>query len=83
VWRRDGKEIFYLGLDGHLYATQVEAHEKSFDVRNSGPLFELRNTFALGSPFDVSPDGRFMVLTQPQGDMSPMTLVLNWTAEVK
>lgn len=83
VWRRDGKEIFYLGLDGHLYATQVEPHEKSFDLRSSGPLFELRNTFALGSPFDVSPDGRFMVLTQPEGDMAPMTLVLNWTAEVK
>jgi len=83
IWARDGREIFYLSVDGHLSATKVEPHEKSFDVGNTEALFELHNTFALGSPFDVTPDGRFMVLTPPEGSALPLTLVLNWTKELK
>jgi protease II len=83
VWRRDGKEIFYISIDGHLNATQVEPHEKGFDVGNTEALFEMRYTFPLGSPFDVAPDGRFTVLTQPEGSAQPMALVLNWSADLK
>ena len=83
VWRRDSKEIFYLSVDGHLNATQVEPHENGFEVGNTESLFEMHNTFALGSPFDVTPDGRFMILTQPEGSALPMTLVLNWTNNLK
>jgi len=84
VWRHDGKEILFIGLDAHLYAVDVKAKENKFEVGNSQMLFELRNIFALGSPFDITPDGkRFMVLTQPEGSASPMMLVLNWTAELK
>ena len=46
-------------------------------------LFNLRNVFALGSPYDVAPDGKkFLVLTQPAA-AQPVTLVLNWTADLK
>ena len=83
IWARDGKEIFYLAVDGHLNGTKVEPHEKSFDVGNTEALFELHNTFALGSPFDVTPDGRFMVLMPPEGTALPLTLVLNWTKDLK
>jgi protease II len=83
VWRRDGKEIFYLSVDGHINATEVEPHENGFEVGNTESLFEMHNTFALGSPFDVTPDGRFMILTQKEGSALPMTLVLNWTKDLK
>jgi Tol biopolymer transport system component len=83
IWRHDGKEIFYLSLDGHLLATQVQPHEKSFDVGNTETLFEMRYTNPLGSAFDVAPDGRFMVLAQPEGSVQPMELVLNWNADLK
>ena len=83
VWRHDGKEIFYISLDGHLNATQVEPHEKGFDVGNTEAMFEMRYTNPLGTPFDVTPDGRFMVLTQPEGSGQPMALVLNWSADLK
>ena len=83
VWRHDGKEIFYITFDGHLNATRVEPHEKGFDVGNTEVLFEMRYTNPLGTPFDVTPDGRFMVLSQPEGSALPMMLVLNWTADLK
>jgi Tol biopolymer transport system component len=83
VWRRDCKEIYFIGLDAHVIAVDVSSHEGKFEVGNSQALFEVRNVFALGSPFDVSPDGKhFLVLTQPEESISPMMLVLNWTAEL-
>ncbi len=83
VWRHDGREIYFIGLDAHLIAVNVNAQEGKFEVGNAQSLFEVRNVFALGSPFDVTPDGkRFLVLTQPDGSVAPLTLVLNWTAEV-
>jgi eukaryotic-like serine/threonine-protein kinase len=84
VWGRDGREIYFIGLDAHLYAVDVSAKESHFEVGNSHMLFELRNTFALGAPFDVTSDGkRFLVLTQPEQSAAPMMLVLNWNAELK
>src|SRR6266403_4550690 len=83
VWRHDNKEIYYLALNANLYAVQVSAQGNRFDVGSSQPLFPVRNVFAMGEPFDVSPDGkRFVVFTQPEGSSLPMMLVLNWTAEL-
>jgi hypothetical protein len=56
----------------------------SFEVGNAQSLFDLRNTFPLGAPYDASPDGqRFIVFTQPEGSALPMMLVLNWNVELK
>jgi eukaryotic-like serine/threonine-protein kinase len=83
VWRRDGREIYFLGLDATLHATQVNTQDNRFEVGNSQSLFAMRNVFAMGEPFDVSPDGkRFLVFNQPEGSSSPMLLVLNWAAEL-
>jgi eukaryotic-like serine/threonine-protein kinase len=84
VWRRDGKEIYHLALaDSNLYAVQVNGQGNRFEVGDSRPLFPLRSLFAMGEPFDVSPDGkRFLVFNQPEGSSSPMMLVLNWASEL-
>ncbi len=84
VWRHDGKEIYYIGLDSHLTAVSANPRAGGFEVGNFQSLFEVRNVFPLGDPFDITPDGRrFLVLTQPEVSPSPMTLVLNWTADLK
>ncbi|HST09051.1 MAG TPA: protein kinase [Terriglobales bacterium] len=84
VWSHDGKEIYYIALDSHLMAVSANPHEGGFEVGNFQSLFEVRNVFPLGDPFDLTPDGRrFLVLTQPAVSPSPMTLVLNWTADLK
>jgi eukaryotic-like serine/threonine-protein kinase len=84
VWRRDGKEIYYLAIsDSNLYAAQVSTQGNRVEVGSSQPLFLVRNTFSQGEPFDVSPDGkRFLVFAQPEGSSSPMMLVLNWATEL-
>jgi Tol biopolymer transport system component len=84
VWRKDGKEIYYIGYDSNLYAVSLNSRANEVEVGNFQNLFNLRNVFALGAPYDVAPDGKkFLVLTQPPASAQPMTLVLNWTADLK
>jgi hypothetical protein len=83
LWRRDGKELFYLSLQGKLMAVDVTA----------GPPFEasaprvLFQTPILVSPlidqYAVTGDGRRFILTTPVGEEEPITVLVNWTARMK
>jgi serine/threonine protein kinase len=84
-WRPDGKELFYIGLDGRLMAVPITI-AASGDVEPGVPvsLFATHIGGAvLGSlrqNYMVSPDGqRFLMNTVVSGaPASPITLVLNW-----
>ena len=83
TWRRDGKELFYWRNDQMLTAVEVKPQGSEFQVGAAKPLFRLSSP-ALGMPYDVSPDGqRFLVNYLPEDTSTPLTLVVNWTAEVK
>jgi len=80
-WRNDGKEIFYVGLDGKLMAAEVTPKSSSLDVgqmRQLGVKLPIRR----GTPYDVSLDGqRILAITEPDRTSSPpLTLIQNWTA---
>ena len=82
-WRKDGKELFYLSLQGKLMAVDVA----------TGPLFEagapreLFQTPILVNPlidqYAVTGDGRRFILGTPLGEEEPITVMLNWTAGLK
>jgi Tol biopolymer transport system component len=84
-WRPDGKELFYIGLDGRLMAVSITV-AASGDVEPGVPvpLFATHIGGALlGSlrqNYMVSPDGqRFLMNTVvSEGPASPITLILNW-----
>ncbi len=83
VWRRDGKEIYYYASDTTLTAVEVSARGSEFQVGDARPLFRF-NTPNPGADYDVSFDGRrFLVNYSPQDTITPITLVVNWTAEIK
>jgi serine/threonine protein kinase len=83
-WRQDGKEIFYVGPDNRLMATEIEI---------KGGAIEVVKVQSLGIPvtigrwymYDVSADGqKFLVAAQPdEKRRDPLTLVQNWTAGLK
>jgi Tol biopolymer transport system component len=85
-WRRDGKEIFYVALDGTLMAAAVSSRGAAFEVGNVSRLFNprMRDQF-FGIPYDVSADGqRFLVNTLPERPVSsPISLVVNWPGLLK
>jgi hypothetical protein len=81
-WSRDGKELFYFAPDNRLTAAQMNTDGTSIDVGVIQPLFQAR---ALGFTYryDVANDGkRFLVVGGLPQDLSPITILTNWTAEL-
>jgi Tol biopolymer transport system component len=87
LWRRDGKELFFIGLDGRLMAAPIrlDREGKTADVDSPIALFTTR---IAGGPvagtnshmYAATPDGqRFLVISTPVNEVfsSPITLVLN------
>ena len=86
-WRGDGKELFYLSNDFKMMSVPVKTGA-NFDAGTPVTLFqanprEMQATSEMFT-FDVSKDGqRFVINTQLKTAMSPMSVVLNWTANLK
>jgi Tol biopolymer transport system component len=85
-WRQDGRELFYIALDGRMMAAPVTKDaEGRLQAGNPTPLFMTRSAGgAVPSPqrqqYIVSADGqRFLINTMTdEASTSPITLVLNW-----
>ena len=82
VWRRDGKELYYLSLDFKIMAVPIST-SPTFRAGAPSPLFTIHP--GAGQPFDVSADGkRFLVLAGPADPGSPpFSLVVNWQGLLK
>ncbi len=86
-WRHDGKELFYLALDGRLMAVPIRAaHDGGLEPGDPAPLFAARvgEVVPLQSgyaqSYDISPDGqRFLMntITEAAG-APPIEVILNW-----
>ena len=81
VWRRDGKELFYIAPDRKLMVAAVTPKPR-FQTGQPAPLFETR--LSLTRFFDVTPDGNKFLLVDPMQDAAtPMTLLVDWTAAIQ
>ena len=82
-WRADGKELYYVALDGELMAVEVKANHR-FEVGDPKPLFKtwIDN---IEAGYEPSHDGQRFVMLAPEGDLSsaPLTVILNWTEAIK
>jgi eukaryotic-like serine/threonine-protein kinase len=84
LWSRNGREVFYLGLDGRLMKVDV-ATAPSFNV--STPVRLLNNVYLFrsvsatpGRSYDISPDGsRFLMIKEPVSG-NELVVSLNWTS---
>jgi len=85
-WRRDGKELFFIGLDGQLMAVRISlpAAGKAVEVGTPVALFatHIRGAIQSGSRTQYFPsaDGsRFLLNTVLQDSApSPITVLMNW-----
>jgi Tol biopolymer transport system component/predicted Ser/Thr protein kinase len=88
MWRRDGRELFYLSADRRLMAVDVRSGAATFDFGTPRPLFQMRiSDVPARNYYQVSPDGqRFLVATlQGEGTAlaSQIAVVLNWPSLLK
>jgi Tol biopolymer transport system component/transposase len=87
-WRHDGKELFYIALDGRLMAVPVRLmiDSRRVEVGAPAPLFATRiggaaaSQTVLRQQYVVSADGqRFLMSTVPEVTSStPITVIMNW-----
>ena len=82
AWRADGRELFYLG-GTKLMAVDVRAEGSRFEAGTPRELFDVPDLHpeVRRNRYIVTNDGRFLILTVPQGmDASPLNVVVNWTS---
>jgi eukaryotic-like serine/threonine-protein kinase len=80
VWRRDGRELFYLAADGTLMSVAVDTEPTFSPSGAPQALFKIAPEVAY---FDVSPDGERFLISVPSGrgvSAPPYKVVVNWTA---
>ena len=82
-WRRDGKELFFLDLSDNLVAVDVNTLGNSPQLGTPHVLFQTATLH--NGPYVVTADGkRFLVNSEDVKEATqPLTLVENWTAELK
>jgi Tol biopolymer transport system component len=83
-WRADGRELFYLGSDGTIYAVAL-GRDASREGISPQPLFQIsaeaRAAVHAMLGFDVSADGkRFVIPVVNSPEKPSLTAVHNWTS---
>ena len=83
-WRRDGKVLYFIASDGKLTAAELRERNGSLQVASLRSLFQTKIVWQ-NDGYDVSSDGsRFVVDTISTDETpSPLSLVLNWTSELR
>jgi serine/threonine protein kinase/Tol biopolymer transport system component len=82
-WRRDGQELFYLGLDGSMMSVRVTA---AGEVTASAPtvLFGSRIAASASVPqYAVTPDGQSFLGLERVAAPTNFTFLLNWLDTVR
>ncbi|HUK86801.1 MAG TPA: hypothetical protein VLT85_03980, partial [Terriglobales bacterium] len=84
VWRRDGKELYFMSPSRDLMAVTVNGSGAGFQAGTPQRLF---TTSGISNPtfaYDVSPDGqRFLINSLEEDASQPINLVVNWRAGLK
>jgi serine/threonine protein kinase len=89
LWRRDGKELFYVEAGGKLMAAEIHQSASTFQAGVPIPLFGLRvppiGLTGTRNHYAVTSDGQRFLVNRSMGDAAslPITVVLNWTSLLK
>jgi Tol biopolymer transport system component len=87
VWRRDGRELLYVDVEGHLRGRSV-AHQPRGEL-TLGPAVSLSvpriGSGHWGTQFDVSPDGQsvYFIDRTPAPRPRDISVVIGWRAFLK
>jgi serine/threonine protein kinase/Tol biopolymer transport system component len=83
-WRQDGKELYYMSLDGTLMASPVTS-DQPLKFGAAVPLFRA----GIGDPnvplhtYAAAPDGQRFLVSEVVQEESPITVVIHWPALVR
>jgi Tol biopolymer transport system component len=81
-WRRDGRELYYLGPAKTIFAVGADVNHGIVKLSSSRPLFSVPSIPVQWAAFsfDVAADGeKFLVNTNLPGSRSDLVLITNWS----
>jgi Tol biopolymer transport system component/DNA-binding winged helix-turn-helix (wHTH) protein len=86
-WRKDGRELYYLGLDGQVYAVPLAFRPTAIHAGRPEALFtidpEAFSTVHSVVSFDVSADGsRFVIPSITPGESSALVVLQDWESQL-
>jgi Tol biopolymer transport system component len=82
VWAHSGRELFYLDESNTLMAVPVDTAGPEFSVGRPAKVFDTKYWGNFYS-YDVTPDGRFLMLKDIGQSEASIVVVLNWHEELK
>jgi serine/threonine protein kinase/Tol biopolymer transport system component len=83
-WSRNGKEIYYLGIDGSFQVVSVQTDGSTPQIGGPVQLFTRSlNIFSMRNHYTPAPDGQRFLFTLNASNAGPvpMTVMVNWDAE--
>ncbi len=83
LWRRDGKELFYLSADNKLLAVPVNASGGTFSSGDAHVLFDSQSYGVFARYYNTADGQRFVVVYEGSQPSSTLTFLSNWPAELK
>jgi eukaryotic-like serine/threonine-protein kinase len=83
IWRPDGRELFYLDLDGQLMAVPVST-QPAFDLGAPATLFQTGMRPNLLNQYAAARDGQKFLLLEPEPSVGEsLTFLLDWPARIR
>jgi serine/threonine protein kinase/Tol biopolymer transport system component len=82
-WRRDFKELYYIGPEGDVMAASVKSYDP-LAFAEPQTLFRVSGLPQNISWYDVAPDGqRFLFAVPMKGSAGAITIIVNWQELLK
>jgi Tol biopolymer transport system component len=88
-WRGDGRELYYLALDGKLMSVPLKV-DRTIEAGRPVALFQTSLAVNRTRPdrdrrYDVTKDGKRFLIVAPiaKANSTPLTLLVNWQAILK
>jgi serine/threonine protein kinase len=81
-WRADGRELFFLGLNGKMTAVETQASGEDLTFGPPHELFAAHPRLDARGVFDVTPDGQRFVISAAVREQTALTVVSNWAEEL-
>ena len=83
-WGRDGKTLYYMGIDRTLMEASVTLRGDAIDIGAVRPFLKTNAvTMRFGGAYDLMRDGRVLVNSTMSDDTRTITMVVNWPAELQ
>ena len=84
IWSKEGKKLYYLDTLRRMVYVEIHTSGDSVQIGTPKTLFQTGIRHSISTEgYDVSRDGKFLIVNSITESSAPVVLVTNWEAELK